>query len=71
MQDVRDKLITEADELTTRVVKLREFLHSKKVHEIPPLQRSLLQIQLNAMYTYESCLMERLMWIDNPDLAQH
>jgi len=60
MNDFKQRLETERDELVSRLDKLDNFLLSEKVNEIDPIQKSLLNIQSSAMNTYLKCLDERL-----------
>ena len=59
MSDFITRLETEKNELFEKLQKLGEFLSSDKIHNIDPIQLSLLQIQYAAMSTYLLCLSER------------
>jgi len=60
MNDFKQRLETERKELDEKLNKLDNFYLSEKVNEIDPIQKSLLNIQSTAMYTYLKCLDERL-----------
>ena len=60
MSDFKERLNIEIDELNQKMIKLKEFLTSDKVENIKQVQRDLLKIQLNAMETYLSCLITRV-----------
>ena len=60
MDDFKQRLETERAELDERLNKLDDFLLSEKANEIDPVQKSILNIQSSAMYTYLKCLDERL-----------
>jgi hypothetical protein len=54
------KLIEEKKELNEKIDKLKSFIDSDKFTEIDPVQMTLLNIQIKAMYTYSQCLLERI-----------
>jgi hypothetical protein len=60
MEDFKERLKTEREELEKKLTKLNDFNQSEKINEIDPVQKSLLSIQAGAMYTYLECLKERL-----------
>ena len=60
MSDFKTRLVEEQAQLEEKLNKLNDFNQSEKVNEIDPVQKSLLQIQAGAMYTYNECLKERL-----------
>lgn len=60
MNDFKTRLITEKDELSTKINGLEAFLSSEKVNVIDADQVVLLGIQLSAMITYAKCLTARL-----------
>lgn len=55
-----DRLKIERLELSKKIDKLSSFLNSEDINKITKLQKSLLTIQLDAMYTYHTCLNERI-----------
>jgi hypothetical protein len=60
----KERLIKEKEELSEKRNKLRGFIYTLEFKNLVPIQRSLMRIQLNAMNTYEQCLMERIEWLD-------
>lgn len=58
--DFKQRLTEEFESLIEKRAKLENFVHSKHLDEVTPIQRSLLIIQLDAMNTYATCLDERL-----------
>lgn len=63
MDEIKDRLIAEKNQLDKNVEKLEAFLKSDGFLKISPIQQSLLRIQLNAMLTYAQALIERISWI--------
>jgi len=63
MKTFLDRLFEEKEQLNERIEKLESFLSSEKAVEIEPVQKSLLNVQLNAMRTYLMCLIERTAWL--------
>ena len=57
------RLIDEKNQLNEKVEKLESFLMSEKIAEIEPIQKTLLSIQIHAMKTYLSTLIERIAWL--------
>ena len=55
MQEVIDRMQIELSELNTRLVILIEMLNKDKPHFIDNEQWALLNIQKNAMVTYQEC----------------
>lgn len=68
MSTFKDRLLEEKEQLTERGNKLEAFINSGKYQELPPVQQSLLRIQLQAMVTYGQCLIERISWIEKGEL---
>jgi hypothetical protein len=60
----KDRLLAEQIQLGERAEKLDTFIKSPAFPSISSIQQSLLRVQLAAMDTYNSCLLERLTWID-------
>mgnify|MGYP001558673993 CR=1 FL=1 len=58
--DYKERLKQEFEELEERISRLAIFIHSKKLDEVTPIQRSLLIVQIEAMQTYSTCLHERI-----------
>lgn len=64
MTDFKQRLLDEKSELGEKINKLNAFISSEAFQKIDPFQMSLLHIQLQAMYTYSQCLLERIIWLD-------
>ncbi|MBE7691158.1 crAss001_48 related protein [Tenacibaculum piscium] len=64
MNELRTKLITEANELNEKIDKLATFMDTDAFYEIDPLQSMLLGIQLNSMLSYYKTLETRVELID-------
>jgi hypothetical protein len=60
MSDFKTRLETEQKELLEKIEKLDEFLNKGDIANITTDQLTLLRIQLKAMDTYNTCLMERI-----------
>ena len=60
MNDFKTSLVEEQAQLEKKLNKLNNFNQSKKVNEINPVQKELLLVQAEAMYTYNECLKARL-----------
>jgi hypothetical protein len=60
MSDFKTRLETEQKELLEKIEKLDEFLNKGDIVNITTDQLSLLRIQLKAMDTYNTCLIERI-----------
>lgn len=60
MDGFKERLESEITELNEKLDKLNAFNQSEKVNNIHPVQKALLLIQAGAMYTYLTCLEERL-----------
>ncbi len=60
MSDFKTRLDNEYKELDEKITKLKNFLDGDGVENIDKDQRTLLGIQLQAMKTYRTCLMERI-----------
>ena len=60
MSDFKERLTEEHLSLTTRTSKLENFIMGDDFKTLPPVQRSLLKVQLYAMKTYNQCLIERI-----------
>lgn len=58
-RNIKLELQKELDELLDKKNKLENFIGSIPYHNLPPIQRSLLVIQKDAMETYATCLYER------------
>ena len=60
-EDVRDRVITELDELTERIFKLGSFLYNEaKVKQLSAEQYKLMKKQLKFMEGYRGVLIQRL-----------
>ncbi|MGL5716926.1 MAG: crAss001_48 related protein [Paraclostridium sp.] len=60
MEDFIKRLITEKEELSEKRSKLEAFIGTDKFTDLAATHMSLLNIQLQAMLTYEQCLVERI-----------
>jgi len=60
----KEHLIRENLELQEKIEKLEVFLANIEPWNITEVLKSLLNIQLNAMKTYNQCLVERLLWLN-------
>jgi hypothetical protein len=60
MDTFKERLLVEQMELQDKMNKLSSFVNSPKIDNVEPIQKSLLKVQLNAMSTYNECLIERL-----------
>ena len=60
MSNFKERLATENNELVEKIGKLEDFLNSDKVKGVAKIQLSLLNIQLTAMQTYQTCVMTRI-----------
>ena len=63
MEDLLSRLINERVELCDKLEKLANFIYSENFNSVSPVQRTLLQIQYQAMVTYQYCLSERISWL--------
>ena len=60
-EDVRDRVVTELDELTERIFKLGSFLYNEeKVKQLSAEQYKLTKKQLTFMEGYRGVLIQRL-----------
>lgn len=60
-EDVRDRVVTELDELTERIFKLGSFLYNEeKVKQLSAEQYKLMKKQLKFMEGYRGILIQRL-----------
>lgn len=60
-EDVRDRVVTELDELTGRIFKLGSFLYNEeKVKQLSAEQYKLMKKQLKFMEGYRGVLIQRL-----------
>ena len=60
-EDVRDRVVTELDELTERIFKLGSFLYNEeKVKQLSAEQYKLMKKQLKFMEGYRGVLVQRL-----------
>lgn len=60
MNTFLERLLTEEAELQDKIAKLITFLNGENFKMIDPAQQKLLKIQVNAMKTYNQCLIERI-----------
>jgi hypothetical protein len=64
MNNFKERLIKERNELSERISKLEIFINSSGFILIEDIQKSLLMIQLQSMKAYEQCLNERIDWLN-------
>lgn len=60
MGDFKERLINEEIELRKKTEALHDFTKGNRIHKIDPLQKTLLQIQLETMRAYLKCLTSRI-----------
>ncbi len=61
----KDRLLSEQKELNVKINKLDQFINSSnKYHDLNPVQRALLPVQLAAMVAYNTCLVHRISFLD-------
>lgn len=60
MSDFKDRLVEEQGQLASKIEKLGNFLYSDKIKEVTDVQSVLLKIQVEAMITYNECLVLRI-----------
>jgi hypothetical protein len=63
MSTFKERLLTEKVELDEKRSKLETFQNSEAFQKIEPIQRTLLNIQVQSMATYSQCLLERISWL--------
>lgn len=64
-QEIQNKLYNEDNELFEKMIKLEDFLNSKRIHEISKTQGNLLEIQFQSMRTYHQVLRARINDLQN------
>lgn len=64
-QKIQSKLYDEDNELFEKIMKLEDFLNSKRIHEISKTQSNLLEVQFQAMRTYHQVLRARINDLQN------
>lgn len=65
MSDYISRMEEEQYELQQRMAKLATFMVSKDFMNLYEHQKELLNIQFDAMRTYETCLTARIRWAKN------
>lgn len=60
MEDWKERLIQEKDELTNRITKLQQFVLTDKFDSLPYADKELLMQQLEAMDNYAYILTQRV-----------
>jgi hypothetical protein len=60
MQPHQQRVVTELDELATKIGALTDFMHGDVYSELPSVDQGLLMVQLVAMQNYESALTRRI-----------
>lgn len=64
-QEIQNKLYDEDNELFEKIMKLEDFLNSKRIYEISKTQSNLLEVQFQAMRTYHQVLRARINDLQN------
>jgi len=64
MSTFQERLVTEKNELNEKHEKLIQFINTGAYQKISEVQKSLLQVQAAAMFTYAKCLSERIVWLE-------
>ncbi len=64
-QEIQNKLYDEDNELSEKIMKLEDFLNSKRIQEISKTQSNLLEVQFQAMRTYHQVLRARINDLQN------
>lgn len=59
-ESVRDRVVTEQNELRDRITKLALFVYSARIETVDEKQAGLLKAQLRVMEEYNNILTERL-----------
>lgn len=59
-ESVRDRVVTEQNELRDRITKLALFVYSSRIETVDKRQAGLLKAQLRVMEEYNDILTERL-----------
>lgn len=67
--DFVDHIRAERADLTTRIDKLADFIHSTTFNTLDPTDQTLLQVQLRAMQNYLFILNTRLRRLETPKPA--
>lgn len=60
MEELKEKLINEDNDLFTKLYSLKQFIKSSYFQTIPIEHRHLLQIQFNTMHAYHDILRARI-----------
>ena len=60
MQELQQRVITEYDELSQKILKLVEFVFGEQFSELPTADQTLLRAQLGAMSSYSAILELRM-----------
>lgn len=70
MSDFKERVKQEKEKLDEKAAKLRAFKKSDAFNGINAVQRTLLNVQLQAMNTYSECLNERLLWLNQTEKGE-
>lgn len=65
LEGIQTNLYKEDNELFEKIMKLEDFLNSKRIHEISKTQSNLLEVQFQAMRTYHQTLRARINDLQN------
>lgn len=60
LEQIRNKLFEEDDELCKKIIKLEAFINSNRITKISREQVNLLEVQFQAMRTYHQVLRARI-----------
>lgn len=60
MNDFKERLRVELEELQEKAGKLSAFIVSDAFMAVDPIQKSLLEVQYQSMMTYATCLQQRI-----------
>ncbi len=60
LQELQERLYREDNELFEKIMKLEDFINSKRINEISDEQANLLEVQFQAMRTYHQVLRARI-----------
>jgi hypothetical protein len=60
MNDFKERLRVELEELQEKAGKLSAFIMSDAFMAVDPIQKSLLEVQYQSMITYATCLQQRI-----------
>jgi len=65
MSDFKTRLSEEKSQLDERLEKLQAFQALDAFHDLPPLLKTLMNVQVNVMATYSQILSERISFLNS------